>query len=193
MLGGVGQRAGRAYRRRGEAMSLLRNVARPVMRMTRNRTATLLTASGVAGAILLAAVAAWAVARADRRGGDDPAAPAGAASVAWSPGVATAAASGAGEQRGMALAIDNTYADTPRQPTAAECADARPRMEALAAMAKARVDQIGNAEMAALLQTRLAQSRAWFDAGCPSDPVLGIYPAKDGTGSKNVFLDFPGR
>jgi hypothetical protein len=140
-------------------------------------------------AAVLLVVFVWNVARADKSVDEGQHAHEASVQYTANPVLVT----GTSPDRGVAAAVDASYEESPRQLALDECTEARPRMEALATLARKRVQELGSAELSALLDSRLAESRAWFDAGCPAHSVLGIYPAKDGSGTKNIFLDFPGR
>jgi hypothetical protein len=84
----------------------------------------------------------------------------------------------------------SSYSSSPRALTAEECTAARPRMEAIAQLAASRVEQLKSDSERERLDIALKESRAWFDAGCPPDEKLGIYPANDGSGTMNILIDF---
>ena len=77
----------------------------------------------------------------------------------------------------------------PRPLTAQECIDARPRMEAQVNLRRPKVAALGSAELARF-DAAVADSRAWFDAGCPPHETLGYYPWPDGSGAQIVLIDF---
>jgi hypothetical protein len=39
-------------------------------------------------------------------------------------------------------------------------------------------------------QAAVAESRAWFDAGCPPHEVLGYYPSTDGRSFPVILIDY---
>ena len=92
--------------------------------------------------------------------------------------------------RWQAAEIDAGYSETSKLMSKIECSEARPRMEAIAKLAEKRVKEIGDPDVTERFELALEESRAWFDSGCPPHPRLGIYPALDGSGSKNVLIDF---
>jgi|GEM_PF-4172960 len=97
-----------------------------------------------------------------------------------------------GAEEGRLIIVAATYEAEPRALTAAECAEARPRMEAQASLLAAQIARSGGGtELESRLAAAVAESRAWFDAGCPQDTRLGYYESKARDGSlKSVLIDW---
>lgn len=88
---------------------------------------------------------------------------------------------------------DEQFKTTPRALTGAECANARPRMEAQVVLWQERIKTLPDTKsLENHLTAASTDSREWFDAGCPAHEKLGYYDAVDGSGTiKSVLLDFP--
>jgi hypothetical protein len=148
-------------------------------------------ASIAVGAVVLGGVVA--VAAATRGGGtadEPPGASAGTTSVAIT-STATVAPTATPQDRLIVRTVPqrDLVEGEPRALTPEECAEARPRMEAQAALREPKIASLTPSDLPAW-QAAVAESRAWFDAGCPLHGVLGYYPSTDGGSFTVILIDF---
>ena len=111
--------------------------------------------------------------------------------VAWrvSAGSAAPLAAVAAPASRLSFTHAATTAGTHRAPTASECTLFSHMLDAsLPKIRQAAIDA-GNTDGIAALDASAARSRSWLAKGCPYDPVLGVYPAADGSGGMIRLLD----